>query len=151
MLAFIGLALIGRKPKVSLVLQDGIERASLKWRSTSLLSRLGRAAFRDISIFPNLSLKKANILKLRIAFKDMPDRLSFCLIDSELLIYGIITKGGEPTRPKTSLRDIAILSRMRSPVTSRSNWANDNKTLSVSLPMEFVVLKACVTETNETS
>src|SRR5436305_13587540 len=30
--------------------------------------------------------------------------------------------------------DAAILSRMRSPVTSRSNWANDNSTLSVMRP-----------------
>ena len=44
----------------------------------------------------------------------------------------------------------AILSRMRSPVTSRSNWANDSSTLSVSRPMLVVVLNAWVTDTNET-
>ncbi|GJD97885.1 hypothetical protein OCOJLMKI_5124 [Methylobacterium iners] len=47
--------------------------------------------------------------------------------------------------------EAAILSRMRSPVTSRSNWAKDNRTFSVSLPMLVVVLKACVTDTNETA
>src|SRR5690242_21822722 len=47
--------------------------------------------------------------------------------------------------------DAAILSRMRSPVTSRSNWANDNSTLSVSRPIELVVLNCCVTETNDTA
>ena len=46
--------------------------------------------------------------------------------------------------------EAAILSRMRSPVTSRSNWAKDNSTLRVSLPIEVVVLNCCVTETNET-
>ena len=46
--------------------------------------------------------------------------------------------------------DAAILSRMRSPVTSRSNWAKDNSMLRVSLPMLVVVLKAWVTETNDT-
>ncbi len=46
--------------------------------------------------------------------------------------------------------EAAILSRMRSPVTSRSNWANDSSTFSVSRPMLVVVLKAWVTETNET-
>jgi hypothetical protein len=30
--------------------------------------------------------------------------------------------------------EAAILSRMRSPVTSRSNWAKDNSTLSVMRP-----------------
>jgi hypothetical protein len=45
--------------------------------------------------------------------------------------------------------EAAILSRIRSPVTSRSNWAKDNSTLSVSRPIELVVLNCWVTETNE--
>ncbi len=43
--------------------------------------------------------------------------------------------------------EAAILSRMRSPVTSRSNWANESSTFSVSRPMLLVVLKAWVTLT----
>jgi len=39
---------------------------------------------------------------------------------------------------------------MRSEVTSRSNWAKDSNTLSVSLPIEVVVLNCCVTETKDT-
>ena len=46
--------------------------------------------------------------------------------------------------------EAANLSRMRSPVTSRSNWAKDNSTLSVNRPMEVVVLNDCVTETKVT-
>src|SRR5258705_2955627 len=46
--------------------------------------------------------------------------------------------------------DAAILSRMRSEVTSRSNWAKDKSTLRVSRPIEVVVLNCWVTETNET-
>src|SRR5579862_182463 len=46
--------------------------------------------------------------------------------------------------------EAAILSRIRSPVTSRSNWAKDNSTLRVSRPIEVVVLNCCVTETNDT-
>ena len=46
--------------------------------------------------------------------------------------------------------EAAILSRMRSPVTSRSNWAKDSSTLRVSRPMLVVVLKDWVTETKET-
>src|SRR4051794_5208773 len=46
--------------------------------------------------------------------------------------------------------EAASLSRMRSPVTSRSNWAKDNSMLRVSRPMLVVVLKDWVTETNET-
>jgi hypothetical protein len=47
--------------------------------------------------------------------------------------------------------EAAILSRMRSPVTSRSNWAKDKRTFRVSRPIEVVVLNCWVTETNETS
>ncbi len=46
--------------------------------------------------------------------------------------------------------DAAILSRIRSPVTSRSNWAKESSTLSVRRPMLLVVLNACVTDTNDT-
>src|ERR1700680_268269 len=46
--------------------------------------------------------------------------------------------------------EAAILSRMRSPATSRSNWAKDNRTLRVSRPIDVVVLNCCVTDTNET-
>ena len=45
--------------------------------------------------------------------------------------------------------EAAILSRMRSPVTSRSNWAKDKSMLSVSRPMLVAVLNCCVTETKE--
>ena len=37
--------------------------------------------------------------------------------------------------------EAAILSRMRSPVTSRSNWANESRTLSVNRPIDHVVLE----------
>jgi hypothetical protein len=39
---------------------------------------------------------------------------------------------------------------MRSPVTSRSNWAKDNSTFRVSRPIEVVVLNCWVTDTKET-
>src|SRR3984893_7583217 len=44
--------------------------------------------------------------------------------------------------------EAAILSRMRSPVTSRSNWANESRTLSVSRPMEVVLLTCNQTESD---
>ena len=45
--------------------------------------------------------------------------------------------------------DAAILSRIRSAVTSRSNCANDNSMFSVSRPMLVVVLNDWVIEMNE--
>ena len=46
--------------------------------------------------------------------------------------------------------EAATLSRIRSPITSRSNCAKLSRMLSVSRPMLVVVLKACVTETKVT-
>jgi hypothetical protein len=45
--------------------------------------------------------------------------------------------------------EAAILSRTRSPISSRSNWAKDSSTLSVSRPMLERVLNDWVTDTNE--
>src|SRR5215467_9751878 len=56
---------------------------------------------------------------------------------------------GPPTQRPLRL-EAAILSRTRSPISSRSNWANDSRTLSVSRPMLELVLKDWVTDTNET-
>ena len=55
-------------------------------------------------------------------------------------------------RPSTCpcCRDAANLSRMRSPITSRSNWAKESRMFSVSRPIEVVVLNDCVTETKVT-
>jgi uncharacterized protein YjbI with pentapeptide repeats len=47
--------------------------------------------------------------------------------------------------------EAAILSRIRSDVTPRSNWANDRRTFRVSRPIEMVVLNCWVTETKDTS
>ena len=47
--------------------------------------------------------------------------------------------------------EAAILSRTRSPISSRSNWAKDSNTFSVSRPMLELVLKDCVTDTNDTA
>src|SRR4051794_22155714 len=58
--------------------------------------------------------------------------------------------GGYPPIHMPRARDALNLSRMRSPITSRSNWANESKMLSVSRPMLVVVLNDCVTLTNVT-
>ena len=48
------------------------------------------------------------------------------------------------------LREAANLSRMRSPMTSRSNCAKESRMLSVSRPIEVVVLNDWVTDTKVT-
>ena len=54
-----------------------------------------------------------------------------------------------PTQSPLRL-EAAILSRMRSEVTSRSNWANDSSTFRVNRPMDVVVLNCWVTDTKDT-
>ena len=58
--------------------------------------------------------------------------------------------GTTPPTQSPFFLEAAILSLMRSPVTSRSNWAKDSSTLRVSLPMLVVVLNDWVTETKAT-
>src|SRR5712672_903970 len=57
--------------------------------------------------------------------------------------------GGTPPIHIPFCFEAAILSRMRSPMTSRSNCAKDNRTLRVKRPIEVVVLNCCVTETKQ--
>src|SRR6202049_4415228 len=59
--------------------------------------------------------------------------------------------GGTPPIHIPFFFEAAILSRMRSPMTSRSNCAKDNSTLRVKRPIEVVVLNCCVTETKDAS
>jgi DNA-binding CsgD family transcriptional regulator len=47
-------------------------------------------------------------------------------------------------------RAAAILSRVRSAMSSRSNWANDNNTFKTSRPIDVAELKCCVTLTKAT-
>src|SRR3954451_22041371 len=47
--------------------------------------------------------------------------------------------------------EAAILSRTRSPMTSRSNWAKDSRMLRVSRPIDVVVLNCWVTATKLTA
>src|SRR4051794_24211726 len=58
--------------------------------------------------------------------------------------------GGYPPIHMPRARDARNLSRMRSPITSRSNWAKESRMLSVSRPMLVVVLNDCVTLTKVT-
>ena len=47
-------------------------------------------------------------------------------------------------------RAAAILSRVRSEMISRSNWAKDNSTLRTSRPIDVALLNCCVTDTKAT-
>src|SRR5215468_5538664 len=57
--------------------------------------------------------------------------------------------GGTPPIDIPFFFEAAILSRMRSPMTSRLKCAKDNRTFRVKRPIELVVLNCCVTETKD--
>ena len=84
--------------------------------------------------------KQVQAAEVQVAAEDMTDR--FCLVcnDGDLSVLGLIAEGTTPPTQRPLRLEAPILSRMRSEVTSRSNWAKDNKTLRVSLPIEVVVL-----------
>src|SRR5207248_3931650 len=95
-------------------------------------------------------LKRAHRAELQIACKDRADRLCLGRHHTDLLVHRGITERDRPPTQIPLRLEAAILSRTRSPMSSRSNWANDSSTLSVSRPMLELVLKDCVTDTNET-
>jgi Molybdopterin cofactor-binding domain len=59
---------------------------------------------------------------------------------SGLAILGVVAERHHPPTQRPLRLEAAILSRMRSEVTSRSNWANDSRTFSVSRDERYVVL-----------
>src|ERR1700720_4193405 len=69
---------------------------------------------------------------------------------TSLRFFTSYPRGGMPPIHMPIFLEAAILSRMRSPVTSRSNWANDKRTFRVSRPILVVVLNCWVIDTNET-
>jgi hypothetical protein len=70
--------------------------------------------------------------------------------DDQLAILDRITERGDPAIHIPFFLEAAILSRTRSPMTSRSNWAKDSRMLRVSRPIDVVVLNCWVTATKVT-
>ncbi len=77
--------------------------------------------------------------KLQIAGEDGAEHLRLRGHDFELLVDAAIAERNRSAQRPLRL-EAAILSRTRSPITSRSNWAKESSTFSVSRPMLDVVL-----------
>ena len=113
--------------------------------------RLAEPSVRALLTMPAASSSSlsARRLQLRIAPEDVPDRLGLGLVDDELAVRDVVAERRVPPIHMPFCLEAAILSRMRSPVTSRSNWAKESSMLSVSRPMEVVVLNCWVTDTKD--
>jgi hypothetical protein len=79
----------------------------------------------------------------------MNDGASFLLVDDKLSVLHVIAKRRQAAHPHAFFLEAAILSRMRSPATSRSNCANESSTFRVSRPIEVVVLNCGVIDTKD--
>jgi hypothetical protein len=82
--------------------------------------------------------------------KEISDESGMLLDHMERPVLDPIAERNDAPIQMPFLFEAAILSRIRSPVTSRSNWAKDKRTFRVNRPMLVVVLNAWVTETNDT-
>src|SRR5208283_3495953 len=79
--------------------------------------------------------------EFKIAPKDIAHGRRF---DDKFSFLDVVAERRLPAINMSFPFDAAILSRMRSPVTSRSNCAKESSTLRVSRPMLVVVLKASI-------
>src|SRR5215510_2016738 len=91
----------------------------------------------------------AHAAELTIQGKDPADSLGLGRINHKHPLACAVAEGRVAAHHRPFCFDAAILSRMRSPMTSRSNCAKDNSTLRIRRPIELVVLNCWVTETNE--
>src|SRR5260221_3003034 len=138
------LALEGDLADVEPITQKMGERAAGEWDAANRAPGLERSYLGDDPPLAKVGHQQVEAAKLQIPPEDSPDPFSLLFNHDDLAVLGLISEGGYVRL------EAAILSRMRSEVTSRSNWANDNRTLSVSRPMEVVVLNCWVTETKDT-
>ncbi len=139
-LAGVALALVHRLAEVGAVVQHPVEVFLVDpvtaRRADAALCHLARQ-FR-----PRANLEEAG--------EDPADVIGGFFVDDQLPALDAVAIGRHPTHPHALLPAGCTLSRMRSAVTSRSNWAKDSRMFSVSRPIDVVVLNDCVTETKVT-
>ena len=149
-LPWITVGLVDNPPNIEAIAEHPVERATCKPVAAGNTARLATSGFADNAFGIKRCCKASHRAEFHIPPVDMPDRIGFLCIDDELSVDGVKPKRRIAAHPHDFFFEAAILSRIRSPVTSRSNWAKDSSTLSVSLPMDDVVLNCWVTETKET-
>src|ERR1035437_3828830 len=88
--------------------------------------------------------------EFEIAPENQPHTFGLVLDDGNLVVFHLITEGQGTTDPEALTLGGSDLVPNPLGVTSRSNWAKDSSTLSVSRPIEVVVLNCWVTETKDT-
>ena len=150
-LASQGLSLEHHLADVKPIAKEMCERAACEGDTPHGFSGLQSPDLGDNASLAQFRHKQVEAAKLEIASEDAAHTISLGFIDGDLPVLWCRIRDGAMPPTHIPLRlEAAILSRIRSEVTSRSNWANDSSTFSVSRPIEVVVLNCCVTETNDT-
>src|SRR5712691_8330374 len=145
------LALEGDLADVEPIAQKMGERATGEWDAANRAPGLERSHLGDDPPLAKVGHQQVEAAKLQIPRRKMVRTRSASSSTTTILRSLVSYPSGAMPPTQSPLRlEAAILSRMRSEVTSRSNWANDNRTLSVSRPIEVVVLNCWVTDTNDT-
>ena len=134
-LAGMALSLMGDLADIDWVREEGVQRPSAEEIASDPV---------PVAIGTGLGPDTASIEMLL----QQPDRSEFQVtgIDGlhglrlggdydQLAVLDLVAKWGTPPIHMPFRLEAAILSRIRSPVTSRSNWAKDSKTFSVRRPM----------------
>jgi hypothetical protein len=111
---FILCAILGKKP----ALGDARQRRAPR-----------RFAFASLGF--ELFLQQPHRAQFGIAAKDRAHEFGLSVDDDQLAVPPAIPERRHPAHPHPFFFEAAILSRMRSPMTSRSNCAKDNRTLRV--------------------
>ena len=114
--------------------KDLIERHSIAFISGNLQFYTDMSN-RVMQAFPKPSLQRVHGTKVDIGSEDGAHDLGFFLVDRQgarVILRRLVAK--RHSAPIHMPLEAAILSRMRSPVTSRSNCAKDKSTFSVRCP-----------------
>src|SRR5881227_1629611 len=129
------LALEGDLADVEPIAQKMGERAAGEWDAANCAPGLERSHLGDDPRSRRSAINRLRLPSSKYRRKMVRTRSASSSTTTILRFLVAYPSGAMPPTHSPLRLEAAILSRMRSEVTSRSNWANDKRTLSVSRPM----------------
>src|SRR5215210_5968263 len=111
--------------EVDPVAQQMRERAVGQRHTPDGPARAQPAPSRDDAALPQLALQCRERSELKVALADEPHRRGLILPDHELALPHVVSERHDAADPNALAFGGGDLVPMRSPVTSRSNWAKD--------------------------
>src|SRR6516225_1017110 len=127
--ARMGLSLVNDRAAIGAVPQYQVERPAREWLAADHPTRCTRPRLAFASLGFELFLQQPHRAVFSIAAKDQAREFRVAVDDYQLAVLHPIPQRRHSAHPHPFLFEAAILSRMRSPMTSRSNCAKDKSTL----------------------